>query len=179
MNKLLIGARWGLIGVMILSFLWMVVSGYSWWRLNQLNAYIAQPSDFESTPDDPLAVFAHAGDLLDQEEPDLALEQYTIVLGQAETPLKTEAFFNRGNINLREAMTMTDSDARQIPLVELAKQDYRSALLLDPEHWGARYNLEITLAMVSEDPAVLGDTSHNYISSEISIESKAFKIDLP
>ena len=74
---------------------------------------------------------------------------------------------------------MTASDGRQIPLVELAKQDYRSALLLRPDMWDARYNLEIALRVVSEDPANNDDFEKNVISSRRSIESKGFKVDLP
>lgn len=179
MNKLLIGARWGVMAVMVLSLLALLFSAYTLWQLNRLNAYIAEPNAYENTPNLPHALFARAGQLVIDEEPDLALEQYTIVLGQSDEPLKTEAFFNRGNINLREALEMTVADARQIPLVELAKQDYRNALRLNPEHWGARYNLEITLAIVSEDPEAPDNFERNFISSEISIESRAFKIDLP
>lgn len=179
MNKLLIGVRWGVMAVILLSLLALLFNIYSLWQMKRLNAFIAEPSAYEQTPNTPRALFARAGQLVIDEEPDLALEQYTIVLGQTNAPLKTEAFFNRGNINLREALEMTDADARQIPLVELAKQDYRSALLLDPEHWGARYNLEITLAMVSEDPEAPSNYERDFISSELSIESKAFKIDLP
>lgn len=179
MNKLLIGARWGVMAVIIFSLLALLFSAYSLWQLNRLNAFIVEPSAYEQTPNVPRALFARAGQLVIDEEPDLALEQYTIVLGRSDGSLKTEAFFNRGNINLREALEMTDADARQIPLVELAKQDYRNALRISPEHWGARYNLEITLAMVSEDPEAPGNFERNFISSQISIESKAFKIDLP
>jgi len=179
MNKLMIGLRWSVMAVMLLSLLAVVFSAYSLWQLNRLNAFIAEPGAYEHTPNNPRAIFARAGQLVIEEETDLALEQYTIVLGQSDGSLQTEAFFNRGNINLREALEMTGSDGRQIPLVELAKQDYRRALLLDPEHWGARYNLEITLAMVSEDPEDPANYERDFFSSEISIESKAFKIDLP
>jgi mxaK protein len=89
------------------------------------------------------------------------------------------AYFNRGNINLREALKLSSSDGRQIPLVELAKQDYRSALALDSSMWNARYNLEVALRVVPEDPDSNDEFEKNVISSQRSIESKAFKVDLP
>jgi len=45
--------------------------------------------------------------------------------------------------------------------------------------WDARYNLEIALRIVPEDPANSDDFEKNVISSQRSIESKAFKVDLP
>ena len=66
-----------------------------------------------------------------------------------------------------------------IPLVELAKQDYRSALKQQPEFWDARFNLEVALRLVPEDPEVNGNFKKQEIYSERSIETKAFKVDLP
>jgi mxaK protein len=91
----------------------------------------------------------------------------------------TLAYYNRGNINLRTALEMTQADARQLPLIELAKQDFRSALAINPDMWDARYNLEVALRAVPEDPDVNPDFEKNIISSQRSIESKAFKVDLP
>ncbi len=179
MNKLLVAAHWALLLIITLSVIWLLGSGYQLWQQAKINAYIADPAAYETIPDDPRGHFAKARQLEMQEEHDLALEQLTLVLGYAGNPLMADAYFNRGNINLRKALTMTKSDARHIPLIELAKQDYRSALLLQPKMWDARYNLEVALRVVSEDPDIDGDFEKNIISSQRSIESKAFKVDLP
>lgn len=179
MNKLLVAAHWALLLVIAVSAIWLLGSGYQLWQQAQINDFIADPTAHEATPDDPRAHFAKAQELVNKEEPNLALEQLTLVLGFAGNPLMADAYFNRGNINLRQALTMTDSDARLIPLIELAKQDYRSALLLRPTMWDARYNLEVALRVVSEDPDIDGDFEKNVISSQRSIESKGFKVDLP
>lgn len=179
MNKLLVAAHWALILVISGSVIWLLGSGYQLWQQAQINDFIRDPAAYETVPDDPRGHFAKAQQLEMQGEHDLALEQLTLVLGFAGNPLMADAYFNRGNINLRKALTMTNSDARQIPLIELAKQDYRSALLLQPAMWDARYNLEVALRVVSEDPEINGDFEKNIISSQRSIESKAFKVDLP
>lgn len=179
MNKLLVAAHWALLLVIAVSAIWLLGSGYQLWQQAQINDFIADPAAHETIPDDPRAHFAKAQQLATEEENDLALEQLTLVLGYAGNPLMADAYFNRGNINLRQALTMTNSDARLIPLIELAKQDYRSALSLAPTMWDARYNLEVALRVVSEDPDIDGDFEKNVISSQRSIESKGFKVDLP
>lgn len=179
MNKLLILARWLLVLLIIGSVILTVITGLRLWQAQQINAYIADPEAFDIVPDDPRAHFAYANLLERQQDHDKALEQLTKVLGDADADLLSLAYFNRGNINLREALKPSASDGRQIPLVELAKQDYRSALALDSQKWSARYNLEIALRVVPEDPANNEDFEKNVISSQRSIESKAFKVDLP
>lgn len=179
MNKLLVAAHGALVLVIAVSAIWLLGSLYLLWQQSQINAFIEDPSAYETVPDDARAHFAKARQLELLEEHDLALEQLTLVLGYSGHPLMADAYFNRGNINLRKALTMTNSDARLIPLIELAKQDYRSALLMQPLMWDARYNLEVALRVVSEDPDIDGDFEKNVISSQRSIESKAFKVDLP
>jgi mxaK protein len=179
MNKTLVLARWLLILLIIGSALLAVVTAARLWQAQQVNAYISEPEVFDTVPDDPRAHFAYANMLERQQKHNEALEQLTRVLGEADAELLPLAYFNRGNINLREALSLTSSDGRQIPMIELAKQDYRSALALDPKMWHARYNLEIALRVVPEDPANTEDFEKNVISSQRSIESKAFKVDLP
>lgn len=61
--------------------------------------------------------------------------------------LRAAAFYNTGNSYLQQVATInreTDEDLA-LPLIELAKGSYRDALRIDPEHWGARYNLERAL----------------------------------
>ena len=66
-----------------------------------------------------------------------------------------------------------------IPLIELVKQDYRTALLLKPELWDVRYNLELALNIVPEIPEGDGLFEKPIIDMRKSIESVGFKVDLP
>ena len=150
MNKSLILARWLLVMLMIGSAAAAVSIGVKLWHNRQINAYIANPEAFSTVPDDPRAHFSYANLLERQNNHEKALEQLTRVLDNSDPALLPLAYFNRGNINLRKALKLTDSDSKQIPLVELAKQDYRSALALAPKMWNARYNLEVALRVVSE-----------------------------
>lgn len=123
----------------------------------RVEAFVSAPEQYETIPDHPRAHFAQGRYLVEQNENDAALEQYTLVLGSQQTQWLPAAYFNRGNINLREAMAMDGNDPQMIPLVELAKQDYRSALKQQPEFWDARFNLEVALRLVPEDPEVDGN----------------------
>ncbi len=59
---------------------------------------------------------------------------------------------NAGNLHFREALKEEglESAVRILPLVELAKQSYRTVLRRDPQRWDARYNLERALWMAPE-----------------------------
>lgn len=179
MNKFLVLARWLLVMLIIGTAVLAVITALRLWQIQQVNAYISEPEAFDTIPDDPRARFAYANMLERQKKHDEALEKLTQVLGKADVALLPLVYFNRGNINLREAIKLTSSDGRQKPLIELAKQDYRTALALEPQMWSARYNLEVALRVVPEDPANNEDFEKNVISSQRSIESKAFKVDLP
>jgi len=178
MNKFLVSARWIMNLVILTSAVTAIITAVMLWQKQQVDAYIADPASFDQVPSAPRAQFANAMQLEREEEHDLALDKWTQVLGTQDKSLLPATYYNRGNINLREALSMTASDGRQIPLVELAKQDYRNALAMRPDMWDARFNLEIALRIVSEDPTN-EDFEKNIISSRRSIESKGFKVDLP
>ncbi len=171
--------RWVLLSIFVISIVVMLLSSWQLWKQKQVEAFVSAPEQYETIPDHPRAHFAQGSHLVKQNENDAALEQYTLVLGSQQTQWLPAAYFNRGNINLREAMAMDGNDPQMIPLVELAKQDYRSALKQQPEFWDARFNLEVALRLVPEDPEVNGNFKKQEIYSERSIETKAFKVDLP
>ncbi|MBL1457562.1 MxaK protein [Methylophaga sp.] len=171
--------RWVLLSIFVISIVVMLFSSWQLWQQKRVEAFVSAPEQYETIPDHPRAHFAQGRYLVEQNENDAALEQYTLVLGSQQTQWLPAAYFNRGNINLREAMAMDGNDPQMIPLVELAKQDYRSALKQQPEFWDARFNLEVALRLVPEDPEVDGNFKKQEIYSERSIETKAFKVDLP
>lgn len=179
MNKKLQTLRFSLIALILASTASVIYLAMQLWHEIQVEQYIDSPSASDESLDDARVHFAKAAFYEKQEQHELALDQLTIALGKASEELMPLTFYNRGNINLRAALDMTQADARQLPLIELAKQDFRRALAIDPTLWDARYNLEVALRAVPEDPAVNPDFEKNVISSQRSIESKAFKVDLP
>jgi mxaK protein len=178
MNKKLILAKW-LIWLVLLSSVVMVIHAtYQLWHQQQVEAFVASPALIEDIPDDARAHFALAAMLVEQQDFDNALDHWTKVLSY-ESNLTAKAYYNRGNVNLHKALALTSSDGRQIPLIELAKQDFRSTLAMNPDDRAARFNLEVALRVVPEDPDAEDPFEKKVVNSQRSIESKAFKVDLP
>lgn len=63
---------------------------------------------------------------------------------QSDPVLGAAARFNSANLLLRQALELRagPQPAQALPLIELAKEQYRALLRQDPQHWDARYNLE-------------------------------------
>ncbi|MDH3527230.1 MAG: hypothetical protein OEM43_06965 [Gammaproteobacteria bacterium] len=60
--------------------------------------------------------------------------------------------FNLANLYLRRALAL-EGDANRdlvIPLIEMAKENYRELLRRDSQYWDAKYNLELALALLPD-----------------------------
>jgi mxaK protein len=102
----------------------------------------------------PELQFAHAqaltaaigpGGSEDADAVDAALNAWRAV--QSDPRLGAAARFNSANLLLRQATAWRGSAdaaraAQALPLIELAKEQYRELLRRDPGFWDARYNLE-------------------------------------
>jgi len=96
--------------------------------------------------------FAQARILEDRNERAGALTLYQKVQQDGPQHLRIAARCNSANIYLRQALELADAEQRQLmlPLVELAKENYRRVLRADPAHWDAKYNLERALRLAPE-----------------------------
>jgi mxaK protein len=99
----------------------------------------------------PEAQFAEAIGLAKRGQYEAALQRYKALSRSDRADLATDALYNTGNLHFREAFKK-DADAalRALPLLELAKQSYRSALRRDPQSWDVRYNLDRALWLAPE-----------------------------
>jgi len=73
---------------------------------------------------------------------------------QGDRPLSAEGHYLLANAQLRkafDAIERGDLDAAG-PLVNLAKRDYRRALQLSPDHWDAKFNLDVAARLVRDYP---------------------------
>ena len=133
------------------------LAGYGALRLREAsrtNEAIRAPGagDVASLGTLPEAQFAQAILLAKQGSYDAALERYKAVSRGSRADLATDALYNAGNLHFREALKEEgpDSAVRMLPLIELAKQSYRSVLRRDPRSWDARYNLDRALWLAPE-----------------------------
>ncbi|WP_430009446.1 MxaK protein [Methylophaga lonarensis] len=179
MNKKLMFLQWGLVLLAALSMVWLLAGMVKLLQFQSVNSFIADPTVTEQTPDYPQAWYARAIAEATAGDINAAREAYTTSMLNAEPAMLASSYFNRGNLNFREAIGSISDHGGHISLVELAKQDYRMALRLNPDLWDARHNLELALRLVPEDPTLDGFFEKDFISEQLSIESKAFKVELP
>lgn len=184
MNKLLHFAYSLVVITLILSGLTAAYAGFNIWQHTQINQYIESDKTAEQQiPAHYKAYFAAAFDHALNERPQEALDTLTRLVARddikADDNGRASSYYNRGNIHLLQAQAMTVGDLKRVPLVELAKQDYRTALLIQPNAWDIRFNLELALRMAPEEPEDNAVFDQPIISSEKSIESVGFRVDLP
>jgi mxaK protein len=102
--------------------------------------------------------YAIAWNLEREQKLDEAARAYIDVQANAPPRLAADASFALGNVyfaqgirRTREAATM-DGPQPELAELGLARDAYRSALRLDPQLYGARYNLELLERMVPRRP---------------------------
>jgi len=179
MNKLLHLVHVALISVMAMALFFAFTAATQLWQTQKLNETIASEELYEAVPKHEYVQFSQAFYAMEQGKNQQALNLLTHAITTEDVMLKTSAHYNRGNVNLRQALALQKDDPKVIPLIELAKQDYRNALLLQPNSWDVRYNLELALTVVPEEPEGDGLFEKPIIDMQKSIESVGFKVDLP
>lgn len=179
MNKLSQLSYWSLIAATLASASVFVSTAIQLYQTNKLNAFIANVEQYDETPDMPKAMLAKAYTLEQSDKGNEALDVLSHVVASDDREVIIPALMNRANINLREALKLAADDKKRIPLTELAKQDYRKALLIDPMQWDIRYNLELALTVVPELPEQDVIFEKPSVLRQRTVESKGFKVDLP
>jgi mxaK protein len=151
-SRVLPRTRWLLSAAAVLVLAAMA-DGALWWRDAGRNALIANGPVLADSPV-PELQFAHAqaltaaigpGGTENAGQVDVALNAWRAL--QSHPTLGTAARFNSANLLLRQAGAVgaglqTGPANQALPLIELAKEQYRELLRRDPGFWDARYNLE-------------------------------------
>ncbi|MDP1910675.1 MAG: hypothetical protein Q8K85_20435 [Hyphomicrobium sp.] len=78
---------------------------------------------------------------------------------RADPTILHRMLYNMANARMRAAIAAIgkgDYD-KAIPLVTLAKSEYRNALRLDPANWDSKYNLDIAMRLVRDLPQAVGE----------------------
>ncbi len=163
----------------IVSAVAATISGISWWRQTQINQYVMGERDTAPSKH-PHVLFHQATVAAAEEDRQLARDLYTeLGLGEAAS-LRAAAYYNRGNVNLNYALILPEGHPKKLPLIELAKQDYRTALGFAPQDKDARYNLALALRQIPEGPIALSESPRAPpIEQDREIETVDFTSDLP
>ncbi len=104
-------------------------------------------------PDDAHRRFAAAYG--QQQDFKSAIKAYAAVDARPGSRLHLHVKFNLANLYFREAQRLRDAGDEDLamPLIELAKQNYKEILRSDAAFWDAKYNLELALVLAPEsDP---------------------------
>ncbi len=138
------------------------------------------PADAALDSSIPEAQFAHAVALAKRGDYEGALKQYKALSRGSRADLANAALYNAGNLQLREALREgREARVRALPLIELAKQSYRSVLRRDPQSWDARYNLERALWLAPELDEVLSETITRDAENRVMSTLQSTRADLP
>jgi mxaK protein len=161
-----------------------LMAGYCAMQLRQaarVNMAIANADARLTFADAPEALLARANALAKANLEDAATHVYKDLIQRPRADLHRLALFNLGNLYLRSAIQKSPDDPiHLLPLVELAKQSYRSLLREDPADWDARFNLERALWVAPEfdEAASVDDTSP--VPKERAISTlQGARMDLP
>jgi len=95
--------------------------------------------------------------------------------------LRSIALYDLGNLYLQAALQLPDPGANgsALPLFELAKQSYRSALMERADLWDAKFNLELALR-VAPDPDPDDAGAPPVLTGERAVTTmRAFTLGLP
>lgn len=129
----------------------LLVAGYAGVRLGKsraLDELATTPGTIEVTEGArPELVFSAAKRTDELGDYQQALSLYSTLQQTKDPQLQAAVRYNMATIYLREAARTWDAvgvleHARVSTLLELAKENYRAVLRIDPEDWDARFNLE-------------------------------------
>ena len=102
-------------------------------------------------PDDAHRQFAKAYDLQEQRDFKATVKAYAAINARSRSPLQIDIKFNLANLYFREATQLREigADDLAMPLIELAKQNYKEILRIDNDHWDAKYNCPAASTLTS------------------------------
>lgn len=176
-----------LLGLAALGF--GLLAAYQMWglhRAGRINAAIAAASVANIDDGGPEVRFARAAELAKTGKFEEAAKAYKALVQGDRPDLKRAALFNLGNLHMREALKHERNESgggeagNALPLIELAKQNYRDLLRADPGDWDARYNLELALRLAPElDEPGNGEDNVPTWERRVAPRAQGFRIELP
>ena len=158
-----------------LGFLALLLAGAGIWELRVLSgirAYnaalgrgdYAQAAALAS----PHGRFAQAFEWARRGRLEEAIRAYAQLDNAADPALVAAARYNRANLYVRRAEQLRDQPDLAVPLMELAKRNYRELLYADSADWDAKYNLERALRLA---PDALGEARPEPVMPQRSQEA--------
>lgn len=140
-------ARWLYVAAAC-GLLLTLAAGWQWHTLAERNRMLlaGQALRVRAQPDD--ALLAYAQGLALQSTPERALHLFYLPEASANPRLRAHAKFAIGNLYFdwamqHHAVEQGGAHQQQVAMIALAREAYKDALRLNPEHHDARFNLEL------------------------------------
>lgn len=162
--------RWGDVKAATLTTLLVAgvggaaVSGWLLFEKQRANAAIDRMRTGTEIPVDassaqPALLEARAAFLLRRNRIDEAQPVLDEAAERAPADVNVRMLYNMGNARLRAAIAAIEKGDydKAIPLVTLAKSEYRAALRFDPADWDAKYNFDVAMRLVRDLPQAVGE----------------------
>jgi mxaK protein len=116
-----------------------------------LNRDLLAPPAIAAAAEDPRISAARGVQLAGTGDADGARRNLQLAMQAGDARVSNQARFNLGNLALRQAIGSGRDDEQRPGLLALAKQHYREVLQREPQHQGARYDLERALWLAPEE----------------------------
>ncbi|MCP4300839.1 MAG: hypothetical protein GY783_09660 [Gammaproteobacteria bacterium] len=125
--------------------------------------------------------FARAYSLQQQEDFKAAVKAYAAIEARPHSRLQMDIKFNLANLYFREALRFREAGDEDLamPLIELAKQNYKEILRADNTYWDAKYNLELALVAAPDTDPVDPLAERNPERSPRAITKTPLRENLP
>lgn len=127
----------------------------------------------------PVALVVRGSALAKAGDDKAAQNAYQNAIAQGASDVAQLARYNLGNLHLRQAIKTGVDDPQALPLIELAKIQYREVLALEPDNWNARFNLERALWLAPELEATKRGHEAPHTSERAATTMKVEHGDLP
>jgi mxaK protein len=125
-------------------------------RVNWTIAKLAKGYDLPADPSSsPCALsFARQYFLIQHDRLDEAQILTGIAIPRCEARTRRLLFYNLANARVRQAFELIEKGApeKAAPFINLAKNDYREALRIDPMSWDSKYNFDVAQRLVRDLP---------------------------
>ena len=144
-------SRWLLGAFLLITLIGAIHSAYQLFMLKSHNALLSRPQEIVVTNEtDPLLIFAKAYDQQLNGDPLEAIQLYGSILQQGDARFQARVHFNLGTLYLRDAAKIWRDRGllehiRVNTLLSAAKDNLRESLIMAPDQWDARYNLEYAI----------------------------------
>lgn len=143
---------------LLASLILLVAAGASWFvGLSDNRTIAALRTDHDVKANDNASaavIFARASFLLAHDRIDEAQGLTEALTRRGDQNAFRSLLFNLGNARLRQAFKLISNGdlSGAVPFVNLAKQNFRRVVELDPGNWDAKYNLDVALRLVRDYP---------------------------